>query len=183
MEGNFIMTPHVLEQKNIRCGVYRDLAKADDAVNRLLAAGFRRDQIDVVCSDVGKERHFSEVQHQLPSGRKTPQAAAVGGIAGLSVGGLIALGLTTAAGMPLLAMGPLLVGGAVAGGLIGAMETRGEEGAAADFYDQSLSRGDLLVAVKIDEAEVGTAERQRLITLADDTLRQAGAVPIPLAAE
>ncbi len=170
--------------KTIRCGVFKDLGAADGAVDQLLAAGFRPDQIDVVCSDKGKERHFSRVEHQPPAGRDTPEAAAGGGLAGLLVGGLISLGVTTATGLPLLAVGPsLLMGGAITGGLIGAMETRGHEGAAADFYDQALSAGDLLIAV--DAAEEGLTpelQEQRMV-VADQILRNAGAMPIPLTRE
>jgi len=94
------------------------------------------------------------------------------------VGTLIGLGGTTAAGLTILGIGPLLAGGAVAGGLIGAMETRGHEGALADFYDQALTRGKLLVAVE-DE---GTDHAARLAR-ADQIFRQAGAAPIPLESE
>ena len=176
--------------KLLRCGVYRDVAKADEAIRRLTAAGFLREQIDVVCADSAAERHFAteKVEHQAPSGRATPDSAAGGGLVGMSVGGLIALGLTTATGLPLLAMGPALVlGGAVAGGLVGAMETRGVEGAAADFYDQALTRGELLVAVDVAPADIVGAEagalaaRQReLCELADRILTETGALTVPL---
>ena len=56
-------------------------------------------------------------------------AAATGGIALLAAGGIAAWG------------------GAVAGGLIGAMMSRGVEGELANYYNQSVSLGKILVAV------------------------------------
>ena len=60
------------------------------------------------------------------------------------------------------------------------METRGDEGAAADFYDQALNQGDLLVAVEIEDTDLDPEQQRQQIKLADATLRKAGAVPIPL---
>ena len=168
----------------LHCGVFADVATTELAVQRLLDAGFQREDINVVCSEEAQEQHFTNVEHQPPAGEHTPENAAIGGAMGIGVAGLIALGLTTATGLPILALGPsLLFGGAVAGGLIGAMETRGTERAAADFYDQALTRGDLLVAVNVAHGTDSPADIPARGRMADEILRSTGARPISIPAE
>lgn len=168
----------------LHCGVFSDVATADVAIQRLLNAGFLREHIDVVCSERGLELHFKSVEHQPPAGERTPEHAAIGGAMGIGVASLITLGLTTATGLPLLALGPsLLFGGAIAGGLIGAMETRGTERAAADFYDQALTRGDLLVAVNVAQGADSPADIPARGRIADEVIKSVGARPISLPEE
>jgi uncharacterized protein YcfJ len=95
-----------------------------------------------------------------------------GGAIGLMLGGLVAL-----AGTGLLVAGPLLAGiGAIAGGFVGAMLTRGMEPEASNFYDQALKRGDILVAVEcIHAKDVGACLAQ-----AEQILAHEGSRPIPL---
>lgn len=139
-------------QRPVRAAVFSEVSQADQAISRLLAAGFTKDQITVVCSDDAKERHFRDFQHQEPAGAHTAEAAAAGGAIGALVGGLSSAGMATAVGVPLLFAGPpFLVGGLVAGGFIGAMTTRGTEKEVADYYDQALTRGKLLVAIEDDD--------------------------------
>ena len=66
-----------------------------------------------------------------------------------------------------------IVGTGVTGSFIGAMLTRGVEKEAADFYDQELRRGQILVVVedKTDHPHFDDADR---------VLREAGAVPFSL---
>jgi len=66
-------------------------------------------------------------------------------------------------------------GGALAGSFAGAMMTRGFEKSAADFYDQAVQSGQLLVAVEVHgpDSEPKLAEAERI-------LHEAGAVPVPL---
>jgi predicted ABC-type sugar transport system permease subunit len=84
---------------------------------------------------------------------------------GLAVGGpaLVVLG------------GAGLVTGAVVGTFLGAMLSRGTEKEAADFYDQAVERGKLLVVVEIHQP--GADER---LAVAERLLADAGAEPLPL---
>jgi hypothetical protein len=160
----------------MRIGVFEDVSAAEHAVAELEAAGFRRDQISVLCSDDEKEKHFRPYESEEPGGSHVPGAAATGSVLGGVVGGLVSAGVSTIAGMPLIAVGPsFLVGGAVLGGLIGAMQTRGKEGALNDFYEQSLSAGKLLVAVHSEEP----VDQQKLARAAY-ILHSSGAQPMPL---
>lgn len=165
--------------KPIRAAVFRDVNAAHRAVDQLLKAGFTRDQISVLCSEESKERHFAEFEHEDPAGSHTIDAIKRGGPAGAIIAGLGSVGLATAAGVSLLATGPgLVIAGVVAGSFIAAMQSRGEEGALADFYDQALTRGDLLVAV-----EDHSPWREQRLATAEQLFRKAGAVPIELDSE
>ena len=78
-------------------------------------------------------------------------------------------------GLSLLATGGIAAwAGGVVGGLVGGMLSRGVEKEAADFYDQSLEQGDILV---VAEADPQHAER---LAQAERILADAGARPLPL---
>ena len=162
-------------QRPVRAGVFPTVAAASEAVRRLLAAGFSKEQITVICSDETKEKYFSEFEHQQPAGANTPAAAAVGGAIGASLGGAAAgaVGLALG-GVPLIgAAGIGIWAGGVLGGFLGAMATRGIEKEAANYYDQAVAEGKLLVAVE---------EHDQLpsLALAEHVLADSGAEPLPL---
>ena len=152
---------------------------ARQAVRGLLRAGFNADQITVVCSDETKERHFREFEHEQLAGSNTPTAAAVGGTIGAALGGLSVIASTPATGtLALWIAGPIaaLAGaGAVFGSLVGAMMTRGVERELADFYQQAVIDGRILVA-----AEHSGPHHARRLAEAAQVLAEAGAQPLPL---
>jgi hypothetical protein len=161
----------------VRAGVFASVPGARQAVDRLLAAGFTHGEITVVCSDASKEREFRAFEHQQPAGENTPAAAAAGSTVGAALGAAAAGAAAIATGgLPLIivASAGLLTGG-VLGGFLGAMMTRGFEKEAADFYDQSVSSGKLLVTVEAH----GPGADQRLAE-AERLLAGAGAEPLPL---
>jgi hypothetical protein len=161
----------------VRAGVYADVVAARRAVSLLQAAGFGSDQITVVCSDESKERHFESFRHQEPAGKNSPAVAAAGGATGATVGGIATGALGLAVGGPALVVlgGAGLITGAVVGTFLGAMLSRGTEKEAADFYDQAVERGKLLVVVEIHQP--GADER---LAVAERLLADAGAEPLPL---
>ena len=130
-----------------------------------------------MCSDENKERYFREFEHQDPAGSHTPAAAATGGALGATLGG-IAAGAVGAAtgGLPLIVAGGIgLMAGAVWGGFLGAMMTRGLEKEAADYYDQAVQAGKLLVTV-----EQQSPDQRPTLAEAEAQLAAAGAEPLPL---
>jgi hypothetical protein len=157
--------------------VFSTIAGAEAAVARLLLESFTREEISVVCSDETKERYFREFEHQTPSGKNTPLAAAMGGAIGATVGGLSAVAAGVASGTPEQAftIGAATWTGGILGGFVGAMLTRGGEHELADYYDQAVVQGKILVGVDVhgDKAE---ARRGR----AAEILASAGAEPLPL---
>jgi hypothetical protein len=163
--------------KPIRVGVFKTIRQADQAVEGLHQAGFTKDQITVICSDQAKEAHFAEYEHQQPAGSRTPLSTATGGAIGAVLGGLSALvGVVTTGGIGLLAAGAIFTStGALVGGFIGAMTTRGIDNELANYYDQAVEQGKILVAVEehSDRAEQSLNEAERIFA-------QAGAEPIEL---
>jgi hypothetical protein len=161
----------------VRAGVFSTIQATERAVHNLLAAGFTKEQITVICSDDTKERYFREFEHQEKAGANTQAAAATGGAIGATLGGLAAgaVGVATG-GLPLLIAGGVgLMAGGVWGGFLGAMMTRGIEKEAANFYDQAVSEGKLLVSVEecTPGARPSLAEAERILS-------ESGAEPIPL---
>ncbi len=165
------------EARPVRAGVFSTPEAAERVISALLAAGFTKQQITVICSDDTKERYFREFEHQEPAGANTQAAAATGGAIGATLGSVAAgaVGVATG-GLPLLVAGGIgLMAGAIWGGFIGAMMTRGIEKEAANFYDQEVQRGKLLVTVE-------EKDHRHHPTLADAEriFAEAGAEPIPL---
>ena len=164
--------------KPFRVGIFGTVAQADRAVRLLLAAGFTKDQLAVICSDEYKEQFFRDLPTPEPAGAHTTKAMVAGGVIGATVGGLaLAASALVTGGASLLIAGPALVGGAaIAGTFTGAMATRGFEKEIADYYDQAVQRGKILVAAEVHGE--GSAAR---LAEAERALAEAGAEPIPLA--
>jgi hypothetical protein len=165
------------DQKPVRVGVFSTVDRAEEAVRTLRERGFTRAEITVICSDAAIERHFREFSHQEPAGANTAAAATTGGVIGATLGGFTALAFATATGgIGLLAAGGLAAwSGGIVGGLVGAMMTRGVEKSAADFYDQAVTAGKILVAVEAD-----SAKGERRLADAAEILAAAGAEPVSL---
>jgi len=164
-------------RRPIRVGIFASMTKADDAVEKLLGAGFTKDQITVICSDRAIEEHYKQFEHQDPAGTHTPAASLVGGSIGAVLGGLtVAAGAAATGGVALLATAPIAMwGGFAAGGLIGAMMTRGIEKELANYYDQAVAKGRILVAAEAH----GDRHEQRL-EVAEKIFLNAGAEPVAL---
>ena len=163
-------------QNRVEVGVFTTVEDARRAVNGLLAAGFPKEKVTVVCSDETKESYFREFEHQEPAGTFTPTATIAGGTIGALLGGATVIASAVATGsLALWAAGPITAwAGGVAGGLVGAMMTRGVEKELANFYQQAVLEGQILVA-----AEAGDA-RSSSFGQAARVLAEAGAKPLTL---
>jgi hypothetical protein len=167
-------------ERPLRVGVFGNVADAERAVVNLLQAGFTKRDISVVCSDEAVERHFKDFRKQEPAGTYTPITAVGGGAIGAALGGLavVAGGLATG-GIGLLATAGIAAwAGGVAGGLVGAMMSRGVEKELANYYQQAVIDGDILVAVEVDEE--ASASPNRDLARASQILADAGAKPLKL---
>jgi hypothetical protein len=171
-------TPQMqVKNPSLEVGVFDAVEDARRAVHRLLDAGFSNAQITVVCSDETKERYFSEFEHQHPAGTYTPSATIAGSTIGALLGGLTVVASAIATGsLALWAAGPITAwAGGVAGGLVGAMMTRGVEKELANFYQQAVVEGQILVAA----GDHGPDQSRRLASAAQ-ILIESGAKPLPL---
>jgi hypothetical protein len=164
-------------ERPVRVGVFIDVHGADCAVAKLSADGFTREELSVMCSDEAVERHFREFEHQKPAGAHTPAAALTGGALGATLGGLAAVaGMITTGGVAVLAAGALAAwAGGVVGGLVGAMMTRGVEKELANYYDQALTAGKILVAVDVKGKDAAARRAQ-----AERVFVECGAEPVRL---
>lgn len=158
-------------------GVFSEIDDARRAVQGLLDAGFTREHVSVLCSDETKELYFKEFEHQDPAGTHTPTAAIVGGTIGAALGGVAVIASAVATGsLALWAAGPITAwAGGVAGGLVGAMMTRGIEKELANYYQQAVVQGQILVA-----AEDQGPDREASLARAAQILAEAGALPVEL---
>lgn len=145
-----VSTSSTPKGKQLEAGVFSSVDDARRAVQALLDRGFHEKHVTVVCSDKTRERYFSNFEHQEPAGTFTPAAAAAGSAVGAILGGLTVFAVAAATGgVALWAAGPITAwAGGVAGGLIGAMMTRGVEKELANFYQQAVVNGQILIGVE-----------------------------------
>jgi hypothetical protein len=162
-------------QERLEVGVFTTVEDARRAVNGLLGVGFPKEKITVVCSDETKERYFREFEHQEPAGTYTPTATIAGGTIGAILGGATVIASAVATGsLALWAAGPITAwAGGVAGGLVGAMMTRGVEKELANFYQQAVIEGQILVAAESSDTGPPLSNAARI-------LKEAGAKPLTL---
>ena len=162
--------------RTLEVGVFDSVAGARLAVDQLLDVGFTIDEITVVCSDKSKEQWFEQFDHQQAAGTHATKATIVGGAVGATLGTLAVLGSAVATGsIALWAAGPIFAWtGGVAGGLVGAMMTRGIEKELANFYQQAVLDGDILVAAGSDRQD------PRELAEAAEVLAKCGAKPLAL---
>lgn len=133
--------------------LYDDHAQARRAVEELENADFSSNEVSLVAraEDGTLTNEPTDV-----SGAAT--GAEIGGVAGAGAGILAALGMLAIPGIgPVVAAGMLATtlvtatGGAVAGGLIGALTDYGVDPADADIYAEGIRRGSSLVTVRTSE--------------------------------
>jgi stress response protein YsnF len=143
-------------QRSTVVAVLNSRAGAEHAVDELQRAGFSRDAIGIVARDAdGKPRAQMRESHETYAG----EGAAVGAAAGAGVAALASLGMTFGAIPvvgPILAVGPLAAallsaaGGAVAGGVVGALIGWGIAEEEAKYYESEVVAGRYLVTVQAD---------------------------------
>jgi hypothetical protein len=165
-----------LHHQMLEVAVFDTVSNARLAVEKLLEAGFTVDSITVVCSDHTKESWFRAFDHQQPAGTHATKAIIVGGTVGAVIGTLSVIASAVATGsIALWAAGPIFAWtGGVAGGLVGAMATRGVEKELANFYQQSVLDGDILVAAGSGHEHPG------VMAEAAQILAECGAKPLAL---
>ena len=155
-------------------GTFDTIAQADRAIRQLLASGFSKDQLAVICPAKFKDHFRPEVpQADAPSG-EPERAIAMGGAVGATLGGLaLAATIATGGAAGVLAAGVLIGGGAIAGGFSNLIVSKGYEQEVDDHYKQAIEHGKIVVGVEVHgEGGAGQlAEAQRI-------LDEAGAKPL-----
>src|SRR6202023_1657260 len=157
-------------------GIYRNRAQVEGAIDALLAAKFRNEDISVLFPDNQGTKDFAHEKNT-----KAPEGAAAGvgtgGVIGGTLGLLVGIGALAIPGLgPFIAAGPIMaalaglgVGGAV-GGLIGALVGMGMPEYEAKRYEEPVKNGGVLLSVHCDRSDE--------ISRAKDLLKQTGAEDI-----
>lgn len=140
-------------------GIYRDRKHAEQAVDALLSAGFRNEDVSVLLPDnVGTKDFAHEKNTKAPEGAAT--GAGTGTVVGGTLGLLAGIGALAIPGLgPFIAAGPImgaLAGmgtGGVVGGLIGALVGMGIPEYEAKRYEGRVKEGGILLSVHCDNAD------------------------------
>jgi len=140
-------------------GIFPTRMGAEAAVDRLLVAGFRSDDVSVLAPDHKATRELAtEKNTKAPEGTTT--GATAGGAIGGTLGLLAGIGALAIPGLgPFIAAGPImgaLAGmgaGAATGGLIGALVGMGIPEYEAKRYEGRVKEGGILVSVHCDDSQ------------------------------
>ena len=154
-------------------GLYRDRMSAEAAVDRLMAGGFRNEDISVLFPDNPGTKDFAHEKHT-----KAPEGTTTGAVAGGTVGGTLGLlagiGALAIPGLgPFIAAGPIMAtlagigAGGTVGGLIGALSGLGIPEYEAKRYEGRVKEGGILLSVHCDNSD--------WVSRAKEMLRQTGA--------
>ncbi len=149
-------------------GIYASREMAEGAVDRLLAAGFRNEDISVLLQDNVGTKDFAHEKHT-----KAPEGTATGVVAGGLIGGTIGLlagiGVLAIPGLgPLIAAGPIIAAltgvgsGGVVGGIIGALVGMGIPEYEAKRYEGRIKEGGILLSVHCDDSDWTSKAKQVL---------------------
>ena len=157
-------------------GIYNHRSEAESAVDRLVAAGFRNEDISVLLQDnVGTKDFAHQKETKAPEG--TTAGVLTGGAIGGTLGLLAGIGALAIPGVgPLIAAGPImgtlagLGSGGLVGGVIGALVGMGIPEYEAKRYEGRIKEGGILLSVHSDG---GDWTRK-----AKDLLKETGAVDI-----
>jgi len=156
-----------------RVGGFRSIEKADEVIRLLLAAGFSKENLMVVCPS----KYQSHFQVKAPKAdTPTPDsmgALAAGGVAGASLGGLALAATVLTGGAAGPAAAVLIGGGALAGGISNLIAAKGYAEEADDYYKKAVNNGWIVVGVEIADAQAVPS-----ITDAERILSQSGAADV-----
>jgi hypothetical protein len=161
-------------------GIYKNIAQAEMAVDRMIAAGFVSNDISVLLPDNQSTKQFAHEKNT-----KAPEGTATGGITGGVIGGTLGLlagiGAIAIPGVgPFIAAGPIMgalaglgAGGAV-GGLIGALVGMGIPEYEAKRYEGRVKDGGVLLSIHCDTSEEISRAKELLKTTGADDIASAG---------
>lgn len=162
-------------------GIYPSREMAENAVDRLIANGFRNEDISVLMQDNVGTKDFAHEKHtKAPEGATTGVVA--GGIVGGTIGALIGIGVLAIPGVgPLIAAGPVIAAltgigsGGLVGGIIGALVGMGIPEYEAKRYEGRIKEGGILLSAHCDNSDWVVKGKQ--------VLRETGAEDIASAGE
>ncbi len=154
--------PQEKVDQSVRAGFFSSVGSADRAVRNLLAAGFTKDQLAVICPDQFKDQFRHDIAEAGEPGNSTVEGITAGGAVGATLGGLALAAATIATGgIALISAATVLVGGgAIAGGFSGLILADGYSKGVGEYYEQAIQLGKIVVGVHI-ENEPNAAQLDR----------------------
>lgn len=140
-------------------GIYKDRSQVERAVDSLIGAGFRAEDISVLLpNNVGTKDFAHEKHTKAPEGAAT--GAGTGAVVGGTLGVLAGIGALAIPGFgPFIAAGPIMgalagVGaGGVVGGVVGALIGMGIPEYEAKRYEGRVKDGGILLSVHSDDSQ------------------------------
>jgi hypothetical protein len=163
------MTQHLIA-KHTRAGAFDTVAQADQAIRRLLAAGFSKDQLAVICPARFKDHFLAAAPFAASPTAGAPGTLAIGGVLGATLGGVALAATAITGGVAGLAVaGAFIGGGAIAGGFSNLIVSKGYEQEADDHYKQAVARGQIVVGVEVlgEDSASQLAEAQFILDETD----------------
>ena len=159
-------------------GIYRDRSEAEQAVDALVRAGFRTEDISVLLPENAGTKDFAHEKHT-----KAPRPArGAGAVVGGTIGLLAGIGALAIPGLgPFIAAGPIMAAlagvgtGGVVGGIIGALVGMGIPEYEAKRYEGRIREGKILLSVHCDNSD--------WVKRAKDVLETSGAQDVSAAGE
>ena len=164
-------------EKPHRVGFFDSVAQADRAVRDLLAAGFTKDQLAVICPEQCSPQFAPGVPRAEMPGSHPARDIAEGGAVGVAIGGItLAAAAVATGGVGLLPAIPVLLGGgAIAGGFSSYILADGYGKGIGEYYEDAVHTGKIVVGVELD-----TTESDPKLATAERILRDAGGIaPTP----
>ena len=138
---------------HVRAGFFGNVASADAAVRNLLAAGFTKSEIAVICPEQFKDQLPNDIPQATEPGEGTVEGIAAGGALGATIGGLaLAAAAVGTGGAALLGAAVLVGGGALAGSFSGLILADGYGKGVGEYYEQAVKLGKIVVGVEIEGA-------------------------------
>lgn len=139
---------------------YDSYAQARAAVDAVEKAGIASKDVSIVAN-----KYVSAEYADVEDVNKAAAGAGIGGAVGAGAGLLAGLGMLAIPGLgPVVAAGWLAstaavaVGGAAAGGIVGALVDAGTDKEHAEVYSESVRRGGTLVTARVEDADASRVE-------------------------
>jgi hypothetical protein len=157
-----------MTEQPFRVRFFDNVQQADDAIRRLLDAGFTKNELAVICPEHFQDRLLTDVPRAEQPGSHAAAAIMEGGAAGAVLGG-IALGVVALAsgGVALIpAAGVLIGGGALAGGFSGLILREGYGEEIGQYYEEAIRLDKIVVGVEVEgeDSALRLAEAERIMT-------------------
>jgi hypothetical protein len=161
-------------------GIYASRETAENGVDRLVANGFRNEDISVLLQDNVGTKDFAHEKHtKAPEGTTT--GVVTGGLIGGTIGLLAGIGVLAIPGLgPLIAAGPVIAAltgvgsGGVVGGIVGALVGMGIPEYEAKRYEGRLKEGGILLSVHCDDVDWIAKAKQVLVDTGAEDIASAG---------